>query len=184
MPLHACCLQTGSARKSPPSRLPTFSRKTALLAVAVSIAAVATWISISTLLSKYNETPIVSFGMVRTVGVEAYHDADGLNKTESLHWGTITPGNGQNLTLYLRNVSNVKTTLKPLATTNWNPSDISKYMKLSWDYDGAEMQPGDVVKVNLMLSAPSSSSFVVYLITNEVTHFSFEIVISAAMASG
>jgi hypothetical protein len=133
---------------------------------------------ISIFLSRITNLSIPSVGHIRTIGVEAYWELDGENKTETVDWGTIFPGLSKNVTLYLKSVSNVETTLN-LTAINWNPSNISDYLNLSWSYDGTLLEPGEVIQVTLTLSASPSNSLVQYLIINDVRSFDFDIDILA-----
>jgi hypothetical protein len=133
---------------------------------------------ISILLSRFTNLAIPSVGNIRTIGVEAYWDLDGENKTGTVEWGTIFPGLSKSIILYLKSVSNVETTLN-LTAINWNPPQISDYLNLSWSYDGTPLEPGEVIQVTLTLSASSSNSLAQYLITNDVRSFDFDIDILA-----
>ena len=99
------------------------------------------------------------------------------------------PGNSNNVTLYLQSVSNVKTTLE-LQTTNWTllnsngtivsgPSNSTNYMNLTWDYNNTTVNPKQTVPVTLTLAIDNSDNFIWFLINNNVTQFSFDIIISA-----
>jgi len=53
-------------------------------------------------------------------------------------------------------------------------------MNLSWNYNGTILHPGETIQVILALTAPSSSTFLLYLITNDVKEFSLDIIISTS----
>jgi len=130
-------------------------------------------------LSKVTKLNIPSLGTIRTLGVEAYWDSDLTNKTQTINWGTIYPGSSQNVTLYIRSISNIETTLN-LNTTNWNPTNLSNYMNLTWNYNGTTIHPSEIIQVTLTLSASSSFNFINYLITNNIKQFNFDIIISTS----
>jgi len=132
---------------------------------------------ISIWLSKVTNLNVPSFGTIRTLGVQGYWDKNLENKTETFDWGTIWPGASKNVTIYLRSISNIETTLY-LNTTNWNPTNISDYVNLTWNYDETTIRPNEIIGVTLTLSASSSYSFILYLIANDVKQFSFDIIIS------
>jgi len=155
------------------------SKKTVLLILIVAVVSVAITTEISILLSKINNLHLPSLGTIKTIGVEAYWGLNLENKTETIDWGTISPGSSTNRTFYIRSVSNFEATLN-LDTTSWNPANISDYISLSWSYDGTSLNPGETVQVTLTLSASSSSSFINYLIANDVKDFNFDIVITAS----
>lgn len=148
-----------------------------LLMLIVALASVVVSTTISFLLQRITNLYIPSLGTIRTLGVEAYFDTNLENKTEAINWGTIWPGSSQNVTLYIKSISNIETTLD-LNTTNWNPTNLSDYMNLTWNYNGTTIHPSEIIQVTLTLSASSSNSFIMYLITNDVKQFSFDIIIS------
>lgn len=151
-------------------------KKTVLLIAAV----VAITILITTLpaiwLSRRTDLEVPSLGTIKTLGVEAYWDRNLENKTEAIHWGTVWVGSSQNISFFVRSISNYIAKLT-LNTTTWNPANISDYMNLTWNYNGTPINPGEVIQVTLTLSASSSISFIRYLITNDVREFSFDIII-------
>jgi len=113
------------------------------------------------------------------VGVEAYGlDIKSQDGTPYLDWGVIYPGMQVNRTLYVGSISNVEITLV-LNTTNWAPRSFSDYINLSWNCTEAHISPGEVFAVTLTLTVSDSQSFIDYLINNEVSDFSFEIIIRA-----
>lgn len=60
-----------------------------------------------------------------------------------------------NVTVYVRNEGNVAASIS-LATDNWNPSNASDYLALSWNYEGKQLNPSEVVQVTLSLIVFSS----------------------------
>jgi len=152
------------------------SKKTLLLILIVAVTSIAITTTISILLSKIDNLHVPSLGTIKTIGVEAYWDPNCENKTGTIDWGTVQPGSSQNVTFYLLSISNVEAILH-LNTTNWNPTNISNYMNLSWNYNGTTVHPGEIIQITLTLAAPSSSDFILYLITNEVKEFNFDIII-------
>jgi len=146
----------------------------------LTVAAVTLLLSsgLSIWLSEVTKLEVPSIGRVKTIGVEAYWDENLENKTEAVDWDTIWLGSSKNVTFYLRSISNVKTVLQ-LNATNWNPTNVSKHMNLSWNYNGTPINPGEVIRVTIRISAPPSVRFIEYIITNDVKEFSFDIVISA-----
>jgi hypothetical protein len=155
------------------------SKKTVLLILIVTVASIAITTTISILLSKIDNLNFPSLATIKTIGVEAYWYPNCENKTKTIHWGTIWPGSSTNKTFYIRSISNFKATLN-LNATNWNTTNISDYINLSWNYNGTPLNPGEIIQVTLTLSAPLSDSFIYYLITNDVKDFNFDIVISTS----
>ena len=160
------------------TNLPRPSKKTVLIGLTVAAITLLLSSGLSIWLSKTTDLEIPSIGTVKTIGVEAYWDENLENKTEEINWDIIWVGTSKNVTLYLRSVSNVETVLK-LNTRNWNPTNISKYMNLSWDYNGTPINHGEVIRVTIILSALPSVHFKEYIISYNVKEFSFDIIIQA-----
>jgi len=154
-----------------------FSKRTILLIIITAVITIAISAITSTWLSRTINFHVPSLGIIKTLGVEAYWDENLENKTETISWGTISPGSSKNFTLYLRSISNTETTLC-LNTTNWNPANISEYVVLSWNYNGTPVHPSEIVQVTLILTASSSDTFIFYLVTGNVKEFSLDIIIS------
>ena len=140
--------------------------------LAIIIAAVAPVILTSLTLGRLQRSATIgSSGTVKAVGVGVYWDSDCTNRASSINWGMVEPGSVNNVTVYIKNESNAPITLS-LQAENWNPTNASDYMRLSWDYGGQEIGVGEVIPVVLSLTVLDS-------ITG-ITNFSFDIVIGAA----
>ena len=159
--------------------LPRPSKKTVLTGLTVAMITLLLGSGLSIWLSKTTDLEVPSIGKIKTIGVEAYWDESLENKTEVIEWDIIWVGSSKNVTLYLRSVSNTDTILK-LNTSNWNPTNISKYMNLSWNYTGTPINPGEVIRVTMTLSILPSISFIDYIISYNVKEFSFDIIIHAS----
>jgi len=83
----------------------------------------------------------------------------------------VEPGSLNNVTVYMRNEGNRLPTF-PLTTDNWNPLNASDYLTLSWNYDGRQLNPLEVVQVTLTLTVSSS--------VQGIESFSFDIIISVS----
>lgn len=154
------------------------SKRTILLVVTTAIITLVVSSIIFVWLDKVMQLHFPTWGTMKTLGVEAYWNRNLENKTESINWGTMRPGSSQDVTLYIQSVSNIETTLH-LSTANWNPT-ISQYMNLTWNYNGTAIRPGEIVEVTLTLVVSSSDEFVLYLVTNDIKQFSFDIIISTS----
>ena len=153
-------------------------KKTLLLILIVSTATVLISSAISIWLSDFHNLTLPTVGTIKTIGVEAYWDPNCENKTETIDWNTVWPGSTKNVSLYIRSVSNVKTTLH-LYASNITPANVSEYLNLSWDYDGTPLNTDEIIQVTLFLSASDDKSFSRYLIDNDVTDFNIDIHIVA-----
>lgn len=128
--------------------------------------------SFHSILGQFNQTlSIGSRGTVKTVGVGVYWDSSCSSAVSFVDWGTVEPGSTKNVTIYVRNEGNDAVNLFMFAD-NWNPSDASNYMALSWDYANQTIDPQEVVQTTLTLSTSSSME--------GITDFSFDIVISVS----
>ena len=114
---------------------------------------------------------IGSSGTVKAIGVGVYWDSSYTNKVSSISWGIIEPGSLNNVSVYIKNESNSPITLT-LQTENWNPTNASNYLALSWDYDGQTINVDEVIQVTLTLTVSSS--------IQGITNFNFDIVISGS----
>jgi len=56
-------------------------------------------------------------------------------------------------------------------TDEWNPVETSRYLTLSWDYDGSPVKIGNVLRIKLTLAVDSS--------INGVDQFSFDVIFIA-----
>jgi len=114
---------------------------------------------------------IVGRGTVKAVGVGVFWDSNCTNPVSFIDWGMVEPGSMNNVTVYVRNDGNVAASIS-LATENWNPSNASAYLTLSWNYDGRQLNPLDVIQVTLTLAVSSS--------VQGIASFSFDIIISVS----
>jgi archaellum component FlaG (FlaF/FlaG flagellin family) len=89
----------------------------------------------------------------------------------SISWGQLKPGAVQTLTFYIRNEGTSSLTLsKSLA--NWNPSTLSGYLTLTWNYTSQVLVPSSVLAVTLSLAVAAN--------TPSTASFSFDTIISGA----
>ena len=117
-----------------------------------------------------NNKTVSSNGSVKGVGVGVYWNQACTNATSSISWGILDPGSNVNKTIYIRNEGNTAATLS-MTTSNWNPTNASSYMTLTWNYGGQTLSVNQVVQVKLTLSVSSS--------VTGITNFSFDITITA-----
>lgn len=114
------------------------------------------------------ESKIGSGGAVKAIGVTVYSDAGCTSRLTSIDWGILEPGESKNVTCYIRNEGNSAVTLS-LSTENWNPSNASLSITLTWNYDGQFIDPSEAIEVTFTLAVSASVS--------GITDFSFDIVI-------
>lgn len=170
------------------------SKRTVLLILVVAVITIVIGTLVSILLQRTTNLSVPSLGTIKTLGVEAYWDRNCENETKEVKWDTIWLGSSQNVTFYLRSISNIETTLN-LKAMNWSfynrdkivvlpPANISQCMNLSWNYNETTIHSSEIIQVTLTLSASSSDSFISYLITNDVREFSLDIIITTSEYSG
>ncbi len=111
---------------------------------------------------------ITNAGAVKAIGVGVYWNPNGTNMVTSINWGAIEPGSSTNRTCYIQNEGNSPSTLS-MTTSNWNPSNASDYISLSWDYGGQLINPDELIQVIFTLSISDS--------VEGITSFSFDIII-------
>ena len=109
-----------------------------------------------------------STGTIQTIGVGVYTDAQCSSPLTSIAWGTLEPGESQNVICYIRNEGDSPSTLS-MYTSNWNPSSAENYLTFSWNYDGQPINQDDAVQVTFTLTVDSS--------IEGITNFSFDITI-------
>jgi hypothetical protein len=112
---------------------------------------------------------IVGRGTVKAVGVGVFWDSNCTNPVSFIDWGMVEPGSMNNVTVYVRNEGNVAASIS-LAADNWNPSNASDYLTLSWNFDGRQLNPLEVVQVTLTLIVSSS--------VQGIESFSFDIAVT------
>ncbi len=147
----------------------SFRQRIALKPLAVLLSIVALTVLASGFIQ--SSVRIRGQGTVKAVGVGVFWDSNCTNSVSFIDWGMVEPGSMNNVTVYMRNEGNVAASIS-LATDNWNPSNASNYMALSWNYGGQLLNPQEVAEVTLTLAVSSS----VYGIEG----FSFDIIISVS----
>ena len=110
-----------------------------------------------------------SIGEVTAINVDVYSDNACINQLTSLDWGRISPGNSEEITIYLKNTGNAQITLS-LTTNNWTPTNANDYISVSWDKENAKLDPDQVTSATLTLTISES--------IDEITSFSFSTVIA------
>jgi len=100
---------------------------------------------------------IGSRGKVTVVGVGVYWDPNCTSPVYSMDWGKVEPNSVKNVTVFIRNEGNEPANLF-LNTTNWNPTNASDYITLTWNYDGHTLNPQETTKATLTLSIAQTTS--------------------------
>ena len=114
---------------------------------------------------------IQSNGTVTTVNVGVYSDEQCTQNCTSISWGIIYPQDTINRTVYIKNTGNVPITLS-MSKENWDPTDATNYLTLTWDREGEELAVDESISGILTLSTASD--------TGDLANFSFDIIIAGA----
>ena len=132
------------------------------LSIFVILVAVGAW----ALLQK--ETRIHNTGKVRTMGVEAYWETECINVVQEIDWDIMEPGSNKTVEIYVKNPGNSPGALN-ITTENWDPAVAATHINLTWNLEGLEINPGEVLVARLTLT--------VSLFVEDVDPFSFDITI-------
>jgi hypothetical protein len=114
---------------------------------------------------------IPSSATVKAVGVGIYKDVNFTVSVTQIDWGIVEPGQSKNFSAYIVNRSNVPITLS-MTTENWNPTNASKVITLTWNYSGTKIAVDDYVFVTFVLSVDQAIS--------GIDAFSFTIVVTGS----
>jgi hypothetical protein len=99
-----------------------------------------------------------------------YSDNACTSPTGNLNWGSISPGDTETATVYVKNTGDSNSITLSIQTSNWNPTSASHYLTLTWDKQGTVLAPGQSTEATITLTVSSS-------ITG-ITSFSVQISIS------
>lgn len=115
------------------------------------------------------EKTLGGMGTIKSLGVNVYWDQQCTNSTNALDFGTMEPASSKNFTLYLRNEGNNPLTLS-MTSENWDPSNATSYMLLTWNREGEQINPDEVLEFEVGLS--------VFQNVTGINSFSLDIVIA------
>jgi archaellum component FlaG (FlaF/FlaG flagellin family) len=135
----------------------------------VIYALVASVLLVSAVAALLAEKTIHGGGSIKAVGLEVYWDPACTNVTSTLDFGQMEPGSTTEFTLYLRNEGNSALTLQ-LTTENWTPVTAPDYLTLTWNREGQQITPTQVLDAVITLSAADN--------VEGIASFSLDIVIS------
>jgi len=110
-----------------------------------------------------------SVGVGRSIDV--YSDSRCRDVVGSIDWGMLSPGEVKNVTVYVRNEGELGTVLSVIAY-DWTPSEAPNHMRVTSNYTGTSLQPGQVLPVRLTLSVNQTIS--------QITNFGVSIDISSS----
>lgn len=102
------------------------------------------------------------------IEIDVYSDFECTSVITNVEWGEITAGESSNSNIFVKNNGDTSVSLG-LSTDNWSSSTAQDNMILSWDFDGDQIQPEEVVEITLSLSVDSDCP--------EINNFGFDIII-------
>jgi hypothetical protein len=136
----------------------------ALILVAIALTAT-TYGAISV-----NQSLSSSGSIAVTPNLALYSNSACTTSLSAIDWGTITPGNNQTRTVYVKNTGTSTSLTLSLSTNTWTPTSANGPIAISWDKEGTRIAPGQ--STTAVITLTSSSSIV------DVTTFSVQIMIS------
>jgi hypothetical protein len=145
------------------------TRLVAVVVLAALIGALAGSLVTYALLSGSVRVP--SRAQVKCVGVDVFSDANCTVRMTQIDWGFLDPGQTKNYSVYVKSQSNVDITLT-MATEDWNPSNATAVVGVSWDCQGRQVSAGAAVLANLTLTMSQT--------TNGLSDFTFTIVFTGS----
>lgn len=143
----------------------------------ISIILIVTLFASQIIMGQISTTRLIgNKGRIEVEGVGVYSDLNCNTPIDHIDWGSLEPASTKNQTIFVRNEGNSPTSFF-LATTDWNPANLSQYMHLTWNYEFQTVYPYETIQVTLTLTASSSPEFHNYVISNSISHFDFSIII-------
>lgn len=87
--------------------------------------------------------------------IDVFWDARCRSTVGSIDWGTLSPGDVKNVTVYVRNEGESGSFLA-LDVSDWVPLEASNHLNVRWNYSGVVVEPGQIVPILLTLTVNSS----------------------------
>jgi hypothetical protein len=108
----------------------------------------------------------------RAVGV--YWDRAATHEVTAIDWKELQPGSTEAVTVFLKNEDLNGPCFLFMMTDAWSPSTASSAIRLTWNHDNTEVDPGETVPVILTLHVASA--------IRGITDFNFNIIILGTAA--
>ncbi|EMR74218.1 hypothetical protein MCGE09_00091 [Thaumarchaeota archaeon SCGC AB-539-E09] len=89
------------------------------------------------------------------VEINVFSNSQCTQLASNIKWGSIVSGKTVNKVVYVKNVGSATVSLV-MVIENWDPLEASEYMKMSWNYSGSSVRPGEILEVVLTLSVDST----------------------------
>jgi hypothetical protein len=101
------------------------------------------------------------------INIDLFVDEECTIPLSSFEWGKIEAGGTSKRSFYVKNSGEINVVIN-LKSENWSPTESNDFMRLSWDYDGSQIEPDEIRYIELQLSVDSECP-------ND--NFSFDIII-------
>jgi hypothetical protein len=159
-------------------------KKIILLIIVVATITIILNTTISMWLSRFHNFNVPTVGTIYVISVKVYGgNITTQNGKTYIDWGTVSPGESTNRSFYVNSTSNVEVVLKlemsNLTFLDSNGNNVTgasnNYLNLTWNYNNTPLSQYDVVYVTLTLSVSSDGDFINFLVTKNVTGFSFDL---------
>ena len=89
------------------------------------------------------------------IGIGIYSDSACTLPLTKITWVTLDPGTATTNTIYVKNIGHTPVRLT-LTIDNWMPSEASNYITVTWNREGASLEPSSVVASTIQLSLSQS----------------------------
>jgi hypothetical protein len=73
-----------------------------------------------------------------------------------IDWGSVSPGGSTTKTIYIKNTGTGTSISLDMATNNWNPTDSSNYMTITWNPTKTTILPNETTAATITLSVSPS----------------------------
>lgn len=85
-----------------------------------------------------------------------YSDSSCTQSTSSINWGTLTAGSVVSQVIYIKNTSSGLSLSLNMTTSNWSPPSANGPVTITWNQQGTDLQPGQVVAATITLTVSST----------------------------
>ena len=110
---------------------------------------------------------VPSSGLIASSDFQIYNSTTSPVSLTSIDWGILFPSSNISREIAVKNIGNVDGKIT-IETSNWSPSNASKYITLSWSMDSPIIKINEVKRIILFLYVSEKIS--------GITSFSFDIV--------
>jgi len=140
-------------------------REKLFAAVAVAAVIIAAIVVVLTL-----DVPIRNVGIIKSIGMDFFVDANATVTLEYINWGELYPGDLAGVTVYGKNTGNLDINMTFVAS-DWIPLEAEQYLTVDWNYTNATIAPDGVLPVQFTLSVDPN--------VQGITNFEFLITVTA-----